>query len=213
MIKPKDLKVNLEDKSLQVSARMKLDSWEDCLDSARVTIWKDGLGKEPSDTFKRKMVISEHSPLREVVFVVDINGIQSWVSVHLVRHFLGVEKYVSTQRADRVESPIKRSEMTQGQLVNMRIVVNAQALINISRVRLCHCASIETFQAWNSVIRAVGEIDKIIAQACVPNCVYRGFCSEGSNAKNRCNYANHTIQKMRVTYLERFCEKGCFING
>ena len=199
--------------NLEVSVKIKKDSWLDCVDSARVTIWKDGLNKEPSESFKKTMIISEHSPFREVGFVIDISNLESWVATHIVRHHIGVEKYISTQRVDRKESSLKRADMPQGALVNMRISLNAQALINISKERLCHCASVETQMVWRAVVRGVGSIEPMIAQACVPKCIYRGFCPEGEKAKSNCLYSNKSLESMRVHYLERFCDKGCFING
>lgn len=195
---------------MKVTARMKDGSWADALDSARVTVWKNRINKStPSDDFKVQLVASEHSPLREVVFVVDIEGIKSWVSVHLVRHFLGVEKYVSTQRTDRKESAVPRDEIPQGALVNMRMVVNAQALINISQSRLCHCASIETVQVWRAVRREISRIDSVIGNSMVPKCVYRGFCPEGTKAKNECKFNDKVLVKMRRDYLDVFAAEGC----
>ena len=55
---------------------------------------------------------------------------------------------------------------------------NAQALINISRKRLCSCASKETREAWTQVKEAIAEIDPIMASKMVPECLYRGFCPE-----------------------------------
>lgn len=197
---------------MKVSVRLKSD-WEEVVDSARVTIWKGSLGKEPSVEFKKRMIISEHSPLRELAFVVDIEGVKSWVATHFVRHHIGVEKYVSTQRDDRINKAVERDNRGQGELVNMRLSLNAQALINISKERLCHQASIDTQLVWRSVLRGVGEIDKELAQACVPKCIYRGFCPEGSQAKQNCRYSDKALATMRNTYLSRFCEKGCYING
>jgi len=198
-------------KKLKVTARHKGAGWEDCLDSARVTVWKDRLDKMPSDTFKVRMISSEHSPLREIVFVLDLENIKSWVTVHLVRHFLGVEKYVSTQRSDRREAPVPRDELPQGALVNMRLTINAQALINISQVRLCHCASIETVQAWQAVRRAIKPLDEHIWAAMVPKCVYKGFCSEGVKAKDECKYSHKTLITMRKNYLNKFAEPNTII--
>lgn len=55
---------------------------------------------------------------------------------------------------------------------------NAQALINISRKRLCNCASKETREAWEQVKAKVAEVDPILAEKMVPECLYRGFCPE-----------------------------------
>jgi hypothetical protein len=165
----------------------------------------------PSEVFKVRMIASEHSPLREVVVVLDFENIRSWVSVHLVRHFLGVEKYVSTQRSDRREHELPRDEQPQGALVNMRMVLNAQALINVSGRRLCHAASIETVQAWQTVRRAVKLIDENLWSTMVPVCIYRGFCPEGSKAKKECKYSSKALKSMRENYLRKFSEENCII--
>ena len=178
--------------------------WENVLDCARTTIWKDGLEKEPSESFKVQMAISEHSPLREVSFSILIEGLKSWVATHLVRHHIGVEKYVSTQRDDRIKDPVSRDDKGQGEPVNMRISINAQALINTSRLRLCHCASPETMQVWRGVIREVRKLDPIIASACVPNCVYRGLCAEGLQAYDNCKYTKKALSTMRKNYVKYF---------
>jgi hypothetical protein len=51
---------------------------------------------------------------------------------------------------------------------------NAQALINISRKRLCNDAHHETRNKWADLVRELD--DDAVASACVPECVYRGFC-------------------------------------
>ena len=53
-----------------------------------------------------------------------------------------------------------------------------QALINISRKRLCMQASHETRSAWHEVKAKVEEVDPVLASVMVPECVYRGFCPE-----------------------------------
>ena len=70
----------------------------------------------------------------------------------------------------------------------MDMTCNAQAFMNISRKRLCYgCASEETRFAWQLVINALKEIDPILAEKCVPECVYRGFCPEEDKC---CGYVN-----------------------
>lgn len=195
---------------MKVTAEMKPQSWAYALDCARVTVWKNRLDKDtPSDVFKVQLIASEHSPLREVVFVIDIEDIPSWVTVHIVRHFLGVEKYVSTQRTDRKQANVPRGELPQGALVNMRLTINAQALINISQSRLCHCASLETVRVWNAVKREISKIDEHIGASMVPKCIYRGFCPEGSKAKAACKFSNNALRSMRKSYLAKFCENSC----
>lgn len=151
-------------------------NWTDVLNRCRTTINKEYIDKEPSDEWKRKIILSEHSPLRLLEFDISIKRIKSWIATHLVRHHIGIEKFVSTLRDDRTNSD--RDNKRQAKLINMDISLNAQALLNISRVRLCNMAHRETRNVWKEVVKEIGKIEPIIASKCVPNCVYRGRCPE-----------------------------------
>ncbi len=94
----------------------------------------------------------------------------------MVRHKIGIEHFVSTQRTDR--TGISRDELHQDSLVNHACEADAQALINISRRRLCNCASKETREAWKLVRNKVSDIEPELASCMVRECVYRGFCPE-----------------------------------
>ena len=61
---------------------------------------------------------------------------------------------------------------------NLAGEADAQALINISRRRLCNCASLETRQAWKEVKDKVAEVEPELASCMVKECIYRGFCPE-----------------------------------
>ena len=167
-------------------------TWTRVLNAARRTIGKEPLTKEPSDSWKAKMLLAEHSPIRLLEYDWSWSKIRQWVTAHLVRHHEGCEKFVHTQRGDRrailgeynVDS---RDELPQGALNSMDMTANAQALINISRKRLCNCASKETREAWKQVKEAIREKDPVMASKMVPECLYRGFCPEFMNP---CGYAN-----------------------
>ena len=60
----------------------------------------------------------------------------------------------------------------------MDMTCNTQALINISRKRLCNCASKETREVWQAIKDKMKEVDPIMAKHMVRECVYRGFCPE-----------------------------------
>ena len=107
----------------------------------------------------------------------------SWVSVHFARHHIGWEKFISTQRTDRTN--VNRNELPQGTLVDMKVESNAQALINVSRVRLCYQASPETRQAMVELKKTIYDIDKDISNVMVPNCVYRHGCPEFEMCKEK----------------------------
>lgn len=177
--------------------------WKRALNAARRTIGKEPLNKEPSKSWRAKMLLAEHSPIRLVEFEWTWKDIMQWVTTHLVRHHEGCEKFVHTQRGDRRAildeyNVSSRNELPQGATNDMDMTANAQALINISRKRLCNCASKETREAWKQVQDAIREVDPVMADKMVPECIYRGFCPEFMNP---CGYANTEKYKQD---LERY---------
>lgn len=151
-------------------------SWTEVVNRARTTVGKEELEKEPSDTFKRKILRAEHSPIRSLIYCFKITNLKSWVATHFVRHHVGVEKWVRTQRSDR--TGVNRDELPQGAEVEMEIEANAQALINMSRKRLCSQASAETREVMEAIKKEVEKKDPIMAEVMVKECVYRGYCPE-----------------------------------
>lgn len=94
-----------------------------------------------------------------------------------VRHHIGVEKWISTQRTDR--TGIDRNAARQDTPVNMDMEGNAQALINMGRYRLCYQASEETREYMEDLkisIKDVGQEE--LSNVLVPNCIYRAGCPE-----------------------------------
>lgn len=156
----------------------RITSWERVLNACRMTVNKKYLEKEPSDDFKKKLVRSEHSPLRMLEFDITIRQLPYWIHAELCRHHIGLEKFVTTSRPDRTHSGLTRHELPQDALVSMTLAMNAQAIINVSRLRLCRMAAPETQEVWQAVIDKLREVEPIIADACVRNCIYRGFCPE-----------------------------------
>nr|DAI45630.1 MAG TPA: Thymidylate synthase thyX [Bacteriophage sp.] len=184
-------------------------SWKRVLNAARRTIGKEPLDKEPSNSWKAKMLLAEHSPIRLLEYDFSWKSIKQWVTTHLVRHHEGCEKMVHTQREDRrvlleEYGVTSRDELPQGALNDMDMSANAQALINISRKRLCSCASADTREAWKQVKVAVAKIDPVLADKMVPECIYRGFCPEFLSS---CGYSKtpqyqEALEKYRSTDYE-----------
>ena len=154
------------------------DGWIRVVNAARRTVGKPPINKEPSDRFKKKILLAEHSPIRLLEYDWTWEDIKQWVTTHIVRHHIGCEKFVHSQREDRRDLGVPRDELPQGALNDMDMAANAQSMINISRKRLCSCASPETRQAWMLVMEKLKEIDPILESKCVRECVYRGFCPE-----------------------------------
>ena len=152
-------------------------SWFQIKSACMTTISKEAGNKEPSQEWKRKLLLCEHSPIRRGSISWKFEEIPYCISTHFVRHHEGVEKWVSTSRADRTE--IKdRSQRTQMDMVQMEMEANIQALLNISKKRLCKCADPLTTKYWEAVLKEIAEYDYDIVWACVPECVKCGGCPE-----------------------------------
>ena len=172
------------------------DVWPKVKRAARTTISREGEGTYPTDSWKKTILLAEHSPIRKIKFAWKWYGLKYWVSVHFVRHWLGILHWVNTQRPDRTETGIDRDESPQKTLVNHESEANAQALINISRRRLCGLASPETRAAWREVKAEVNKVDPVLASVMVPECIYRGFCPEWEHTC--CGYADTEAYKVAL---------------
>ena len=82
-----------ERKKMQIDLFKHEDNWQDIKDSAMNTINKT-TGKYPDSEWKRRLILSEHSPIRRMHFYWRWKGLKSWVSVHMVRHKIGIEHWV-----------------------------------------------------------------------------------------------------------------------
>ena len=156
-------------------------SWKDVKNACRSTVGKEHTKSEPSDNWKTKVLYSEHSPIRLIRVHWIWKDLPYWISVHFTRHKIGIEHFVRTQRTDR--TGIDRDILGQGELVTHECVANLQAIINISRKRLCKQASPETRKAWEEFLKEVVDHVPELYVACVPECVYRGFCPEFFSCK------------------------------
>ena len=153
-----------------------LTKWSSVLNSARTTVGKVAARKNPSSTWKKKILLAEHSPIRLLILNWKWSNLKSWVSVHFVRHKIGIEHFVKTQRTDRTGIP--RDRASQDTFVDHECVGNAQSIINISRKRLCTCASPETRIAWKEFLESLKDREPELYGVCVRECIYRGFCPE-----------------------------------
>jgi hypothetical protein len=162
---------------MEIEFLSKKGTWRDVADAARTTIHREPGELEPSDNWKMRMLLAEHSPIRQLIYKWKWINIPYWVSVHFVRHKIGIEHWVSTQRTDR--TGINRTLLSQNSPVIHECEANAQALINISKKRLCHQASPETREAWQLVKDEIQKAEPTLAKCMVPECVYRnGVCRE-----------------------------------
>lgn len=154
-------------------------NWKKIKSACMTTISKEAGDKEPSDEWKRRLLLCEHSPIRRGSISWKWPAIPYAISTHFARHHEGCEKFVGTERADR--TGVDRSTRSQMNPVPMEMDANIQAIINISYKRLCSSADPATRQHWRAVLEAIREYDENIFWACVPQCVRCGGCPEYTN--------------------------------
>ena len=171
----------------------RVTSWTDVLNAARFTQRLPLKSGEPSISWKKKIIKAEHSPLRCLMFNIDFYDIPNYVSVHLVRH-IHAQPFVSTSRPDIDGKQIPREEQRKTDPVNMRLFLNAQEIINISKVRLCTKAEAKTREIWRQVVEELRKTEPELVNACVPYCFYRGHCPEIKS----CGIADSEIFPLRV---------------
>jgi len=159
-----------------------LTNVQECARVARLT---QGLkGDNVSLETWRKWLWAEHAMIRVFILAIEMHNIPYYASVHLVRHKIGVEHFVRSQRPTAM-NPVDydRRKAPQDALVNHTMILNPQALINISRKRLCNKADVITQSIWRQVYQTIAEHDDpfvaAIATVMMPDCEYRGgVCHE-----------------------------------
>jgi hypothetical protein len=160
----------------QLAYLKELTDWDLVAEAAATTIHKNPK-KVITGEWKDKMLYAEHSPIRCLLFSWKWTDLPYWVSVHFVRHHVGIEHFVRSQRTDH--TGISRDELPQGAPVEHMCIANAQTIINTSRKRLCYKASPETMEAWNLIKDAMKPVDENLWHAMMPHCEYdRDRCRE-----------------------------------
>lgn len=154
--------------------------WKEILNDCRATVGKAPLDKEPSEAFKKSILISEHSPIRDIEFKFTWQSIPYWVAMHWKTHKW--ESRTNTQRNDR-QTVYDRGKAPQDAPVTFVGEPNVQHLIDTMRKRLCYQASPETRQLAMDLKAAIYEVEPEIANVLVPNCVYRCGCPENGKCK------------------------------
>lgn len=132
---------------------------------------------QPTDDWKVKLLESEHSPIRELWFGIRMT-IPYWISVHFVRHHIGVNHYVQSQRNDR-QSTYDRNKAPQDEMVSHIMSVNGAELVQMAHKRLCGQASYETRYVMQMIVDEVIKTNPEFKSVLVPLCDYRnGKCTE-----------------------------------
>lgn len=153
------------------------EDWIEVKRRALITVGKD-IKNAPDLDWKKAMIECRHSPLRWIRFSFTFRNLPYYISVHFVRHHVGIEKYVRSQRNDR-QSEYNREKAPQDAPVNMIMDFNGESLLEFFNKRLCHCAAKETRDVVDLMVMLVREKCPEYADFIEPMC-YRqgGVCHE-----------------------------------
>ena len=166
----------------------------------------------PQNEWRRKLLISRHSPIRRSVVSWKWDGIPFFSMGHYVRHHAGCTPYVGTSRSDRTN--VDRSERPQTQCVGMQMDANIQSLIDIAEKRLCMQSDVVTRDYMNALKDEIAKYDKDVAWALAPSGIYKCGCPEKFGD---CTYCVNILKQMapedlfdiekRLDYYNEFREK------
>lgn len=150
--------------------------WMWCKTCTLNTVGKTS-AKLPTEEWKRKLIAAEHSPLRELWFGIRME-IPYYCSVHFVRHHIGVNHYVQSQRNDR-QDKYDRTAAPQNAPVSHIMAINAQELAFMAHKRLCGQADPMTRAVMEEIVKQVVALNPEFKDVLVPLCEYRGgICTE-----------------------------------
>ena len=169
--------VTVRDKiKVRIIRHPEAQDWERCKDLALRTIGKRWTGSEVTEEWKRGMLKCKHSPIRTLMFTIEME-IPYYVSNHFVRHKIGVEHYVQSQRNDR-QSSYDRNLAPQSAIVLHTMDINAEGLMNMSHRRLCCMADIVTRYVMTKICQEVLEVNPEFENELIPMCEFLHECPE-----------------------------------
>lgn len=125
----------------------------------------------------REMYLAEHSPIRSRRFWVDVEHCPVFVANHFARHHEGVNQFHQSHRSDRCKiDDLKTNRLTP---TSFSMDCNAQALINMAKVRLCYQASEDTRLVMRLICDCMRFVDIDLASVMLPKCEHNGgICRE-----------------------------------
>ena len=152
-----------------------LRDWQRCQMLAYATEGKDANGR-PTKEWMRKMLKCQHSPIRTLMFTIGMR-VPYYVSTHFVRHKIGVEHFVQSQRNDR-QSNYDRELAPQNEMVFHIMDINAEQLMFMANRRLCAKADKTTRYVMFMICRAVEETCSEFTGCFKPMCEKMHECPE-----------------------------------
>ncbi len=165
-------------------------NWLNIKDACMQTISKQAKNTPPNE-WRRKLLISRHSPIRRGVISWKWDNIPFYVMGHFVRHHVGCTPYVATSREDRTDMP--REERKQTDSVSMQMDANIQALIDMAEKRLCTQSDKVTREYMEALKDEITKYDETIGWALAPSGIYKCGCPEKFS---NCTYCTSILKQM-----------------
>lgn len=157
------------------------EDWIEVKKRALVTVGKKVVNA-PDENWKKLMLECRHSPIRRLRFSFRFENLPYYISVHFVRHHVGIEKYVRSQRNDR-QNEYDRTKAPQDAPVNMVMDFNGESLLEFFNKRLCHCAAAEIREIVKKMTELVKEKCPEFSDYIEPMCFRQGgVCHEVYNS-------------------------------
>jgi hypothetical protein len=157
------------------------------LAAMRVTKGKDmRVKKLPKLETWHEMILSEHSSDRSVKYRVYVEDIPYFAHTHIIRHHVGFEPYVYSQRDDLgLYETSDRDKLPQDTPINFMFDANAQALVTIARKRLCyksHRFAQKVFEQLRvALVYSGDDYDRVLGNLLMRPCSWwAGYCAEPS---------------------------------
>lgn len=162
--------------SIEMLRNPSQEDWERCYMLALNTMGKKFTGGRITEEWKHKILKAKHSPIRTLWFTIRLT-IPYFVSVHLVRHKIGIEHFVQSQRNDR-QSNYDREVAPQDAMVSHVIEVNAEQLMFMANRRLCGMADATTRYVMTQICKEVEKKNPEFIGHLKPMCEYLHECPE-----------------------------------
>ena len=172
--------------------------WERCYALALNTMGKNYSGTKITSEWKHRILKAKHSPIRTLMFTIKLT-VPYFVSTHFVRHKIGVEHYVQSQRNDR-QNNYDRESAPQNMMVSHIMEINAEQLMFMANRRLCGMADKTTRYVMTMICRSVEAHNPEFIGHLKPMCEYLHECpefrtcgywdklSKSTDIKNLCNH-------------------------
>lgn len=168
--------MNTNDIKVEILRYPKEEDWQRCYMFALNTEGKKYAGTEVTDAWKRRILKAGHSPIRTLMFTIRMT-VPYFVSTHYVRHKIGVEHFVQSQRNDR-QSNYDRNSAPQDSMVSHIMDITAEELMFMANRRLCGKADETTRYVMTLICKAVEETNPEFEGCFKPMCERLHECPE-----------------------------------